>query len=130
MTTAPRSKFWLAGVPALLLLSACASLPSGSPAELSRTPTPAEKDEVRRLHVAPYLACMQAEARKLNDGGAAAAMAVDASELKCGRLIQDLRRYGAAKNYDALMWSGYVGQVERDGRSVAAASAAKRDQPR
>ena len=113
------------------LVSGCAALaPPTSTPMLSRTQTQAEKDEVRRLHVAPYLVCMQTEARKLNDGGAAAAMAVDASELKCGRLIQELRRYGAAKNYDALMWSGYVGQVERDGRSVAAASAAKRDQPR
>jgi hypothetical protein len=105
----------------------CATLP---PAPPSRTPTPIEKEEARRTGVLPYLSCMQIEARKLGDGGLAVPSAVDASELKCGRLIQALRRYGAAKDYDALMWSDYVGQVERNGRSIAAESAAagrKRD---
>lgn len=72
----------------------------------------------------PYLACMQSEARTLADSGVVGPMAVDACELKCGRLIQQLRRYGAAKNYDPLMWSEYVGGVERNGRLAAAQSAA------
>ena len=46
--------------------------------------------------------------------------AVDAGELKCGHRIQALRRYGAAKDYDALRWSDYIEQVERDGRAAAA----------
>ena len=102
------------------LVSGCAALapPLSAPAP-SRTPTPAEKDEARRLFVTPYIACMQTEARKLGDSGVAGAAAVDAGELKCGHRIQALRRYGAAKDYDALRWSDYIEQVERDGRSAA-----------
>jgi hypothetical protein len=102
------------------LVSGCAALapPLSAPA-LSRTPTPAEKDEVRRLLVTPYIACMQTEARKLGDSGVAGAAAVDAGELKCGHRIQALLRYGAAKDYDALRWSGYTRQVEREGRAAA-----------
>ncbi len=58
---------------------------------------------------------MQAEARK--QGGAGSA--VDMSELRCGHHIQQLRRYGASKDYDALRWSDYTRQVERDGRAAA-----------
>ena len=102
------------------LVSGCAALapPVLAPAP-SRTPTPAEKDEARRLFVTPYIACMQTEARKLGDSGVAGAAAVDAGELKCGHRIQALRRYGAAKDYDALRWSDYIEQVERDGRAAA-----------
>ncbi len=103
------------------LASGCAALaPPVSAPPLSRAPTLAEKDEARRLHVAPYITCMQSEARKLNDGGVAGAAAVDAGELKCGHRIQALRRYGAAKDYDALRWSDYIEQVEREGRAAAA----------
>lgn len=102
------------------LVSGCASLapPVLAPAPL-RTPTPAEKDEARRLFVAPYIACMQTEVRKLGDSGVSGAAAVGAGELKCGHRIQELRRYGAAKDYDALRWSDYIEQVEREGRAAA-----------
>jgi hypothetical protein len=90
------------------LVAACATLPPPPPA---RTPSAAEKEEARRTFVAPYLACMQAEGRKA--GG------VEASELRCGHHIQQLRRYGASKDYDALRWSDYTRQVERDGRAAA-----------
>jgi hypothetical protein len=111
---------------AVLLLSACASpAPPGQPAVLSRTPTAAEREEAKRALVSPYLACMQVEARRLSDGGVVGPMAIDACDLKCGRLIQELRRYGAAKNYDALTWGEYIGQVERNGRALAVQSAAK-----
>lgn len=109
---------WLA----LLLVSACAT--PGASAVLSRTPSVAERQEAQRGMVLPYLACMQSEARKLGDSGVTGANAVDASELKCGRSIQALRRYGAEKNYEPLSWSEYVGQVERHGRAVASESAA------
>jgi hypothetical protein len=105
---------------AAALVSGCAALaPPVSAPVPSRTPTPAEKDEVRRLLVTPYIACMQTEARKLGDSGVAGAAAVDAGELKCGHRIQALRRYGAAKDYDALRWSDYTRQVEREGRAAA-----------
>jgi hypothetical protein len=96
-------------IAALMLAAACATLPPPPPA---RTPSAAEKEEARRAIVAPYLACMQAEGRRA--GG------VEASELRCGHHIQQLRRYGADKDYDALLWSDYTRQVERDGRAVAA----------
>ena len=103
------------------LVSGCAALaPPVSAPVLSRTPTQAEKDEVRRTLVAPYIVCMQTEARKLSGSGIGGAAAVDAGELKCGDRIQALRRYGAAKDYDALRWSDYTRQVERDGRAAAA----------
>jgi hypothetical protein len=111
---------------AAVLVSGCAALaPPVSAPVPSRAPTPAEKSEVRRLHVAPYIACMQTEARKLGGSGGAGAAAVDAGELKCGHHIQDLRRYGAAKDYDALHWSGYIEQVEREGQTAAAGAARK-----
>ena len=94
------------------LAVACATLPPPPPA---RTPTAAEKDEARRTLVMPYIACMQAETRKLSGGG----NALDASELRCGHHIQQLRRYGASKDYDALRWSDYIEQVEREGRAAA-----------
>ena len=102
------------------LVSGCASLapPVLAPAPL-RTPTPAEKDEARRLFVAPYIACMQTESRRLSNSGVAGAAAADACELTCGHRIQALRRYGAAKDYDALRWSEYIEQVEREGRAAA-----------
>jgi hypothetical protein len=100
------------------LVAGCATLPSPPPAS-SRMPSAAEKDEARRLFVMPYIACMQTEARKLGDSGVAGAAAVDAGELKCGHRIQALRRYGADKDYDALRWSDYIRQVERDGRTAA-----------
>ncbi len=102
------------------LLSGCAALaPPVSAPVPSRAPTQAEKNEVRRLHAAPYIVCMQTEARKLSGSGVAGAAAVDAGELKCGLHIQELRRYGAAKDYDALRWSDYIEEVERDGRAAA-----------
>lgn len=84
---------------------------------------------MRRLHAAPYIACMQTEARRLGGGGANAA-AVDAGELKCGHHIQDLRRYGAAKDYDALRWSDYIEQVEREGRAAATTPTGGSTRPR
>jgi hypothetical protein len=101
---------WLHAAPLLMaaLVAACATLPPSPPA---RTPSAAEKEEARRTFVAPYLACMQAEGRKA--GG------VEASELRCGHHIQQLRRYGASKDYDALRWSDYIEQIERDGRTAA-----------
>ena len=93
------------------LVAACATLPPPPPA---RTPSAAEKEEARRTFVAPYLACMQSEAHKLGGGEGAAS----ASELRCGHHIQQLRRYGASKDYDALRWSDYIEQVERDGRAA------------
>jgi hypothetical protein len=101
-----------------LLLSACA-LPPIQPSTPSRTPTRAEQDEVKRSVVTPYFTCMQTEARKLADSGVGARGAAEAAELQCGRLIQELRRYGAAKDYDPLRWSEYVEQVEREGHSIA-----------
>ena len=59
---------------------------------------------------------MQTETRKQGGGGD---NAVDASELRCGHHIQQLRRYGASKDYDALRWSDYIEQVEREGRAAA-----------
>ena len=88
------------------------------------TPTAAEQDEVRRTLVAPYLACIQTEARKLGAASLGSDV-VRATELRCGHRIQELRRYGAAKNYDALRWSDYVEQVERDGQSAAAGAVRK-----
>ena len=88
------------------------------------TPTAAEQDEVRRTLVAPYLACIQTEARKLGAASLGSDV-VGATELRCGHRIQELRRYGAAKNYDALRWSDYVEQVERDGQSAAAGAVRK-----
>jgi hypothetical protein len=44
---------------------------------------------------------------------------VETGELRCGHHIQQLRRYGASKDYDALRWSDYIDQVERDGRAAA-----------
>jgi hypothetical protein len=102
---------WLraaSSIAASTLAAACATLPPPPPA---RTPSAAEQEEARRAFVAPYLACMQAEGRKA--GG------VDAGELRCGHHIQQLRRYGASKDYDALRWSDYIRQVERDGRAAA-----------
>jgi hypothetical protein len=101
---------WLHAASLLIaaLVAACATLP---PPPTARTPSAAEKEEARRTFVAPYLACMQAEGRKA--GG------VEASELRCGHHIQQLRRYGASKDYDALRWSDYIEQVERDGRGAA-----------
>jgi hypothetical protein len=104
------------------LVAGCATLPPPPP---SRTPSAAEKDEARRTLVAPYVACMQAEARQLGGG----VSAVDTSELRCGHHIQQLRRYGASKDYDALRWSDYVEQVEREGRSAAAQAAANVRKP-
>jgi hypothetical protein len=108
------------------LASGCAALatPTQPPVRLP-APTAAEKDEVRRTLVAPYLACMQTEARKLGAGGTCGDSVVGASELRCGHRIQELRRYGAAKNYDALHWSDYVEQVEREGQSAAAGATRK-----
>jgi hypothetical protein len=104
-----------------LVVSGCAALaPPTQPPARAPIPTAAEQDEVRRTIVAPYLACMQTEARKLGAGGV-----VGASELRCGERIQALRRYGAAKNYDALRWSDYVEQVELDGQSAAAGAVRK-----
>jgi hypothetical protein len=105
---------WLraASLIAATLAAGCATLPPPPPA---RTPSAAEKEEARRIFVAPYLACMQSEARKHGGGSGA----VEASELHCGHHIQQLRRYGAAKDYDALRWSDYTRQVERDGRAAA-----------
>ena len=102
------------------LVSGCAALapPVFAPSP-SRAPTQAETSEARRLHAAPYIACMQTEARKLGGSGTAGAATVDAVELKCGHHIQALRRYGAAKDYDALRWSDYIEQVEREGRAAA-----------
>jgi hypothetical protein len=94
------------------LVAGCATLPPPPP---TRTPSAAEKEEARRTFVAPYMACMQSEARKLG----AVAGAVDTSELRCGHHIQQLRRYGASKDYDALRWSDYIEQIERDGRAAA-----------
>lgn len=105
-------------ISAATFVAGCATLPPPPP---SRTPSAAEKDEARRTFVAPYLACMQAEARK--QGGVDSA--VDTSELRCGHQIQQLRRYGASKDYDALRWSDYTRQVEREGRSAAAQAARK-----
>lgn len=99
-------------ITAATLAAACATLPPPP----ARTPSAAEKEEARRTFVAPYLACMQAEAHE-HGGGAGA---IDASELRCGHHIQQLRRFGAAKDYDALRWSDYTRQVERDGRAAAA----------
>jgi hypothetical protein len=99
-------------ITAATFAAACATLPPPPPA---RTPSAAEKEEARRTFVAPYLACMQTEARKQGGGGSA----VETSELRCGHHIQQLRRYGAAKDYDALRWSDYTRQVERDGRAAA-----------
>ena len=108
------------------LASGCAALsPPMQPPMHSPTPTATEHDEVRRTLVAPYLACMQTEARKLGAGGLGGDSIVGASELRCGERIQALRRYGAAKNYDALRWSDYVEQVERDGQSAAAGALRK-----
>jgi hypothetical protein len=116
---------------AAVLVSGCAALapPTSAPVP-SRAPTPAEKSEVRRLHAAPYITCMQTEARKLAGGGRANAAAVDAGELKCGHHIQDLRRYGAAKDYDALSWSDYIEQVEREGRAAATTPTGGNPRPR
>jgi hypothetical protein len=113
-----------AGLPvvAALLFSACAS--PGPAALPSRTPSSTEKADAERTLVSPYMACMRAEGRKLGADGIAESSAADASEVACGRLIQQLRRYGAAHDYDALSWSGYVGEVERNGRAAAVASAA------
>jgi hypothetical protein len=97
------------------LLSACASVPPPPP---SRTPTTAERDEVRRSVVRPYLDCMRTEAHKAGAG----ARAVETAELACGHLIQTLRRYGASKDYDALQWSGVVEQVQQQGRAAAQAA--------
>lgn len=108
MTFLPRT----ASLVAATLVAGCATLPPPPP---SRTPSAAEQDEARRTLVAPYLACMQAEARKHGGGDSA----VDTSELRCGHHIQQMRRYGASKDYDALRWSDYVGQVEREGRAAA-----------
>ena len=102
------------------LVAGCAALaPPVSSPNPSRTPTQVEKDEARRLFVAPYLACMQTESRRLGNSGVAGAAAADASELTCGHRIQALRRYGAAIDYDALRWSDYIEQVEREGRAAA-----------
>jgi hypothetical protein len=105
---------WWRAAPSIIaaLVAGCATLPPPSPA---RTPSAAEKEEARRTFVAPYMACMQSEARKLGGGGSA----VEASELRCGHHIQQLRRWGASKDYDALRWSDYIDQVERDGRAAA-----------
>ena len=62
---------------------------------------------------------MQTEARRHGNSGVAGAAAADAGELTCGHRIQALRRYGAAKDYDALRWSDYIEQVEREGRAAA-----------
>ena len=114
---------WLGQTPALIaasLVSGCAALaPPASPLPPSRAPTHAQMSEARRLHAAPYIACMQTEARKLSASGVAGVAAVDAGEVKCGHHIQDLRRYGAAKDYDALRWSELIEQVEREGRAAA-----------
>ena len=58
---------------AALLVSGCAALapPVSAPAP-SRAPTAAEKNEARRLHAAPYIACLQTEARKLVSSGSIA----------------------------------------------------------
>lgn len=109
-------------IAAATLAAACATLPPPPPA---RTPSAAEKDEARRTLVVPHLACMQAEARKLG----AVDRAVETSELRCGHHIQQLRRYGASKDYDALRWSDYVEQVEREGRTAAAQAAASARKP-
>jgi hypothetical protein len=101
-----------ASLVAATLVAGCATLPPPPP---SRTPSAAEQDEARRTLVAPYLACMQAEARKHGGGDSA----VDTSELRCGHHIQQMRRYGASKDYDALRWSDYIEQVEREGRAAA-----------
>jgi hypothetical protein len=114
-----------AGLPvvaAALLVSACAA--PGPVTPPSRTPSVAEKTDAQRTLVSPYLACVRAEARKLGAGGMADGSAADASEVACGRLIQQLRRYGAVHDYDALSWSSFVGDVERSGRAAAVASAA------
>jgi hypothetical protein len=100
---------------AAALAAGCATLPPPPPA---RTPSAAEKDDARRTLVAPYIGCMQAEARKQGGGSSA----VDTSELRCGHHIQQLRRYGASKDYDALRWSDYIEQVEREGRAAAVKS--------
>jgi hypothetical protein len=106
-------RWWrLAPMVLAALVAGCATLP---PPPLARTPSAAEKEEARRTFVAPYLACMQAEARKQGGG----INAVDTGELRCGHHIQQLRRYGAGKDYDALRWSDYIDQVERDGRAAA-----------
>jgi hypothetical protein len=110
-------------LPVALLFTACAT--PGPPPVPSRTPTAAERQEAQRAIVSPYLACMKAEARKLSDGGVGGNNAVDASELKCGRLVQALRQYGAANNYEPLSWGEYVAQVERNGRAAAASAAAQ-----
>jgi hypothetical protein len=111
---------WLraASLIAATLAAGCATLPPPPPA---RTPSAAEKDEARRTFVAPYMACMQSEAHKLG----AVARAVDTSELRCGHHIQQLRRYGASKDYDALRWSDYVEEVAGEGRAAAAGATRK-----
>lgn len=107
------------------LVAGCAALaPPASVPVLWRIPTQAEKDEVERLFVAPYIVCMRTEARRLGANGVAGAAAADAGELTCGHRIQALRRYGAAKDYDALRWSDYIEQVEREGRAAATTTSA------